>query len=670
MLGKWLMLRPLDKGAFGVAWLAEDSTKRDTFAVIKFLAGSPLEEPIEITKARFEREREILASLDNQHVCKLLDDDLNSSPPWVAVDYLPGKSLQGTVSENYKLDETEWFRLASDMLNGLAYLHKQKIIHRDLNPKNILVTSLGYKIIDFGISHKRGLPQVTVGNLHHFLFSSPEQFVVDGKITVKSDIFCLASLLVFAGTNRSPWTDDPNAMNENISPATWGEIPINTQNNPPRYHSLGSNQKQLLQRMHQKDPSLRPTAEDALELLKSLATKAFLTPVTSTPKVATAKKASIKSKPVPVAKSRVSKLPLVKPVVQRVASAGGGNPRLEISENRVRVRDEVSSSLPSKTFLEKYWKDILFLWFTTPVGWLIYRAYLKKKSLNTDGASNTVNEFKGWKIGFLLTHGFSFGFFGPIAGIPFAAQIKSRAISIFMAINFFAVLYFFGEIVSTPTGEETATSVSVVWVLNYIYGFFLPLVMRLEKGKKKRDTPPLKIFKPASEIEESEKIDPFDDEDYLAIGGNILKMTSSPQNSWVSVKETVIEVLKYQTIESFQIEFSKTSISGIYFQGFRDESGCVTIEASSSRSVSPEITRDQNRNIIRAGWEPPTQENPNYVRFLNLTESNFEFISNLIVDTLQNGYSTELEGLIPIFKVISDGEITHLNFEEFKALFN
>lgn len=609
MLGKWKMHRALDSGAFGIAWLAEDSTKPGVYAVIKFLAGSPLEEPIEITRARFAREREILSVLDNQHVCKLLDDDLDHNPPWVAVDYLPGKSLQGTISENYKLDETEWFRLASDMLNGLAYLHKKKIIHRDLNPKNILVTSIGYKIIDFGISYKQGLPQVTVGNLRHLLFCSPEQLQIDGKITYKSDIFSLATLLVYAGTNRSPWTNDANAFNEKVSPMTWSEIPNNAANSEPIYHSLSSNQKLFLRELHQKDPARRPTADEALELLKKLATRAFLSPVTSAP-VSKRPVQGAKPKPRPVAKTplppvKAALKPAQKPAVKKVEP--------------VVVTPKPVTPKPAP----------------------------KPKKVRPE-----IN-IRKWKIAFLLVHGLSVGLFTPFIGIPFAIKARRPRLNAFVATNTLTMILIFKAIADIPTGGETSGSATVLLVFNIAFGFFLPLALREPKKAAPID---------------SEKIDPLDDEDLLADAHEQYQAAALQSPTWEKLHALVKEVLEFETLDRFIVEFSKTNIAGIYFQGFREDDGAITIEAAANLSVKPEISPEQNSRIIAAGWEPPAGSNPNYAKFLSVGESTLENVANLIINTLRDGYGASLEGLEPVFSVSNGGELVYVNFAEFKRL--
>lgn len=675
MLGKWKMHRPLDSGAFGVAWLAEDSQKPGLYAVIKFLAGSPLEEPIDVTRARFEREREILAGLDNQHVCKLLDDDLSHNPPWVAVDYLPGKSLQGTISENYKLNETEWFRFASDMLNGLSYLHKQKIIHRDLNPKNILVTSIGYKIIDFGISYKQGLPKVTVGNLRHLLFCSPEQLDLAGKITPKSDIFSLGTLLVYAGSNRSPWTNDPNAMNENVSPMTWSEIPNNTVNSPAIYHSLGTNQKLFLRELHQKDPALRPTADEAIELLKKLATRAFLSPVTTKPPV---------KKPVPGAKPKPRPITRALGPEQRRASQARtvqqlrDQAKLRITENKVEVIEEKLSpaSRENFTFIQKYWKDILIAWLTTPIGWLIYRGVKDKDFLKRLFASDKPLNPTPWKISYLVLHGVSAGLLAPFIGIPLAIKCNQKPLRIFIASNSISVFLMFKSIMETPTGGEVPASTTALMFFNYAFGFFLPLAMRLgtERAPKflsgKKAPKPQVIKKKSNDVHvlNTSKIDPLDDEDSLADAHEQYQLAAQANPTWEKLHEVVKEVLQYESLDRFILEFSKTTISGIYFQGFKEEDGAITIEASGNLSVKPEISSEQNARIIKAGWEPPAGNNPNYAQFLSIEESTLENVATLIITTLRDGYGTSLAGLEPVFSVSDGGEIVYVNFEDFKRL--
>ena len=628
MLGKWIMHRALDSGAFGVAWLAEDSTKPGVYAVIKFLAGSPLEEPIEVTKARFEREREILSGLNNQHVCKLLDDDLNSEPPWVAVDYLPGKSLQGSISDAHVLDETEWFRLASDMLNGLAYLHAQNIIHRDLNPKNILVTSIGYKIIDFGISYKQGLPQVTVGNLRHFLFCSPEQLEMDGKITAKSDIFSLATLLVFAGTNRSPWTSDQNAMNNNISPISWGEIATNTGKAEPIYHSLSTNQKMFLRKLHEKDPAQRPTANEALDLLVKLATRAFLSPVTSTQM-----------------KPKTSQQPPVRKVAVKKAVAKKATFPANSKQNNVQQLQKSSKQrrapLTIKEFFSKYWKDLLIGWVTTPIGWLVYRYFKNKDVINSNTKSK---EDRNLRIAYLVVHGLSFGLFAFPISLYMAKKIRSQVRVFYAVLDVISFITLISVIFTTPVNGTAPTWWIMVFFIHFVMGFFFPLFLKFDKPFSKSP-------------------------DLPDVDSALQKSTVVPKASWNILNIEVIKLLKSFGQGNFGFSISARNIEGIYFQGYYEKAGQITIEAAANLSVRPEITVHQNRELIRLGWEPPAGDNPNYIQFLNLDQSSFEFVAELVVKSVRDGYGADLEGLFAGLTVSTmDGGLDIWPLDEIEAV--
>ena len=690
-IGKWLRVSRLGNGAFGDAWVFQDSTEKNEFAVIKFLFKT--EEPITVTKNRFKKERDILSKLDNPRVCRLIADDLDSNPPWIATELFGGRPLKSEISESYQLDERDWVRLANDVLEGLTYVHSLKIKHRDLNPGNIVSAAAGYRIIDFGISSQGQAQGTYSGNqrIFHRLYGSPEMYDLNQEIDEKSDIFSLATLLVFAATHRSPWTTDPRVTSDKeVTQGIFQEVAFNIQKSEPHYYSMSTNQKMLLRRMHEKDPSKRLSAEEALKELKKLSDREFVSylaagmtkrPIKSAPvKVATQNVKPVESKKSPkVTLTARPKLVVSKDRVEVVERSVSIDPtEVSLSGNSIKV--ESTSTSASKThqrengftgkvhtFLQTYWKDLLIGWLATPIGWLIYRAIKNRNSSSKGSSKRAAPNLKNWKISFLLTHGLSFGFFGPFVGVPFAYRIKARSLSIFMAINALAVFIFMGEIVSTPQGSEAGTFATVIWVVNYIFGFFLPLAMRQKKSTQLAQVPVAKSQLPYTDPSYGEKIDPFDDEEYFANAQ--AKLQKEPKgNSWLVLRDEIMEILNDSGIERFNIEFARTNLSGIYFQGFLEKSGCVTIEAAANLSVRPEITSEQNRNIIRSGWEPPAGDNPNYIKFLDLTQSNLEFIAELIISTLRDGYGATIDGLEPVFSISMGGEIIYVDFAEFKRL--
>jgi len=782
-LKNWQRLGLLGNGAFGDAWIYENSKSRGEYAVVKFLLRPG--PSLEVTRIRFEREREILSKLRNPKVSRLLDDDLNSNPPWIATEFFSGRSLESLIHKDSQLVGKEWVRLASDVLEGLTYVHAKGVVHRDLNPGNIVDTDLGYKIIDFGIASSENTLVKYSGNhsIRHWHYASPEQ--LNGEATdAKTDVFTLATLLVYAATNKSPWTQDPRVFTDERTQKIVDEVHVNAINTAfkPFYYDISSNQKILLRSMHERNPANRPTAQEALKELKKIADKEFVSylandrpkrttkvepvkvstqqvkpstartspKITITPRQnlsrdqekALKKEASHRQQMMikivhsefgpnslasnfpqrPAVKKMLTILELMTTdemeEVSRQVNAKLGwefiknlaepsdapdkpkisKTKLAVSENRIQVVEGWASIDPAKLsisgdsvqvepeawmkpkakksesdnpgnikgFLQIYWKDLLIGWLTTPVGWLIYRAYRKRHPSREVAAEELTPSHKKWVIGFLLTHGLSFGFLGPAAGIPLAYRVKTRAVSVFMAINSIAVIVFFGEIISTPEGSEAATYATVIWGLNLIYGFFLPVAMRMNTSDDEVETRPVFSKIETAKPTESEKIDPFDDEEYFANAQ--AKLQKEPKKSWNDLRETVTEILSHSGIERFNIEFAQPDISGIYFQGFRDKSGSITIEAAANLSVRPEITNEQNRNIIGTGWEPPAGDNPNYIQFLDLSQSNLKFIAELILKTLRDGYGAGIEGLQPVFSVSMGGEIIYVDFAEFKRL--
>jgi hypothetical protein len=66
--------------------------------------------------------------------------------------------------------------------------------------------------------------------------------------------------------------------------------------------------------------------------------------------------------------------------------------------------------------------------------------------------------------------------------------------------------------------------------------------------------------------------------------------------------------------------------------------------------------------------EPEVDIPPNYIKFLDLTQSNVDFIAELIISTLRDGYGAAIDGLEPVFSISMGGEIIYVDFEEFKRL--
>jgi hypothetical protein len=90
------------------------------------------------------------------------------------------------------------------------------------------------------------------------------------------------------------------------------------------------------------------------------------------------------------------------------------------------------------------------------------------------------------------------------------------------------------------------------------------------------------------------------------------------------------------------VEIISNEYTGIYFQGYSEPGGYITVEAASNISVQPPLQIENRKGLIKIGWEPPSDGLPNFIKFLDLKESENSEIAKLFVETLQSGYLLKL----------------------------
>src|SRR5215467_1583218 len=145
------LIREIGHGGMGSVYLAEraDGAYTKQVAVKLVRAGRDNAEIV----ARFQREREILASLDHPNIARLIDGgSTDDGVPYFVMEFVDGQPIHRWCEE-HSLNVSERIALFRNVCAAVAYAHQHLVVHRDLKPGNILVTGDGtLKLLDFGIA--------------------------------------------------------------------------------------------------------------------------------------------------------------------------------------------------------------------------------------------------------------------------------------------------------------------------------------------------------------------------------------------------------------------------------------------------------------------------------------------------------------------------------------
>ena len=156
---------------------------------------------------RFQQEAQGAARLSHPNIVSIYDVGEDKNRHYIIMEYIAGETLKTLIQREGPLSVDLSLRIAREIACALAHAHANHLVHCDIKPHNILVTSDGrVKVADFGIARAITSTTMTydgnvVGSVHYF---SPEQ-AKGTKITPKSDVYSLGIVLYEMLTGRLPF---------------------------------------------------------------------------------------------------------------------------------------------------------------------------------------------------------------------------------------------------------------------------------------------------------------------------------------------------------------------------------------------------------------------------------------------------------------------------------
>jgi serine/threonine protein kinase len=200
-VGRYHVVRALGTGGFGQVFEAVDPHLERHVAIKRLLAAQD-----EAMRERFLREARAVAALDHPNIVRVFDAGVDDEgAPFIVQELLQGQTLSSVLTRGRGLALNAAVRILAGVARGLQAAHAAGIIHRDVKPSNIFLTStVGVKVIDFGIAALTD-PEISrltaVGFVGTPAYASPEQLRSE-HLDERTDIFSLGAVAFETLTGR------------------------------------------------------------------------------------------------------------------------------------------------------------------------------------------------------------------------------------------------------------------------------------------------------------------------------------------------------------------------------------------------------------------------------------------------------------------------------------
>ncbi len=205
LAGRYLIERELGRGGMATVYLARDLKHRRSVA-LKVM--NPAVAAV-LGADRFLREIHLAARLQHPHIVTVFDSGDADGTLWYTMPYVEGESLRARLEREHQLPLGDALRVAAEAARALEFAHQHGVLHRDVKPENLLLTTDGSTLVaDFGIARPQGETSAMTETgvvLGTPAYMSPEQAAGDA-VDVRSDIYSLGCVLYEMLAGEMPYS--------------------------------------------------------------------------------------------------------------------------------------------------------------------------------------------------------------------------------------------------------------------------------------------------------------------------------------------------------------------------------------------------------------------------------------------------------------------------------
>ncbi|HXV62640.1 MAG TPA: protein kinase [Vicinamibacteria bacterium] len=246
--GRYHLVERLSAGAIGAVYMGLDTVLDRPVAVKSVRLDTPFADhsPDEL-RERFVREARVAARLQHPNIVTIHDIVATAERGYIIMEFIEGQSLEALLKSKKRLPLSLSIRIMRQLASALDYAHERNVVHRDVKPSNILVSSSSSVwVTDFGVAKSELSTNLTMagGVLGTPDYMSPEQARGE-DVDARSDLFSLGCILFECATGEKPFRSPSltgvllSIINdEPVFPLNWNSLGLPVGLKPILHHAL------------------------------------------------------------------------------------------------------------------------------------------------------------------------------------------------------------------------------------------------------------------------------------------------------------------------------------------------------------------------------------------------------------------------------------------------